>query len=312
MSNTTPKAFFAYPSSPPTLREPIQDAVRELNAGKQININTWEKCSISGKFVIHAICDAIDEADLFFADLTGLNANVMFELGYAIARDKRVWLILDETYAEEKKMFDELKVLTTVGYLPCCNSQDIISGFYDESPFLDLENTIYRTVIKPNLKPGGYQKIFHLKSQHENQAAMKVSNLLDKRLKNKIMLDDPRETPVQTLTWYGMHVFNCKGLICHFTNPKRKGAYLQTALHALVCGMAYGAGSPLLMLAEGNFLSPIDYRENLKHYNTAREATAYLEEWLPPVEKSLATKQGITAVQPSPMRLVFCQDCFDS
>ena len=303
MLNTIPKAFFAYPSSPPTLREPIQDAVRELNAGKRIDIKTWEKCGTSGNFVIKDICDAIDEAHLFFADLTGLNANVMFELGYAIARDKRVWLILDETYTEEKKMFDQLKVLTTVKYLPCCNSQNIISGFYDENPFLDLENTIYRTAIKPNLKPGGEQKVFYLKSQHENQAAMKVSTLLDNRLKNKIMLDDPRETPVQTLTRYGIHVFSCKGLICHFTNPKREGAYLQTARQALVCGMAYGAGIPLLMLAEGNFLSPIDYRENLKHYNTARDAIAYLEEWLPPVEKSLATEQGITATRPSPMRL---------
>ena len=132
---------------------------------------------------------------------------------------------------------------------------------------------------------------------------MKVSNLLDKRLPNKIILDDPHETPVQALTWYGIRVFSCKGLICHFTNPRREGAYLQTAQHALVCGMAYGAGVPLLMLAEGDFLSPIDYREHLKHYNTARDAIAYLEEWLPPVEQSLATEQGITAARPSPMRL---------
>ncbi len=303
MTNTIPKAFFAYPSSTPTLREPIQDAVRELNARKQIDIKTWEKCGTSGNFVIKDICDAIDEADLFFADLTGLNANVMFELGYAIACDKRVWLILDETYSEEKKMFDQLRVLTTVKYLPCCNSQDIVSGFYNENPFLDPGNTIYQTAIKPNLKPGGDQKVFHLKSQHENQAATKVSTLLGQRLKNKIMLDDPGETPVQTLTWYGIRVFSCKGLICHFMNPKREGTYLQTARQALVCGMAYGAGIPLLMLAEGDFLSPIDYRENLRHYNTARDATAYLEEWLPQVEKNLATEQGITAARPSPMRL---------
>ncbi len=303
MSNTIPKAFFAYPSRAPTLREPIQEAVQELNAGKQIDIKTWEKCGTSGNFVINDICEAIDEAALFFADLTGLNANVMFELGYAIAHDKRVWLILDETYIEEKKMFDQLRILTTVKYLPCCNSQDIISGFYNENPVLDLKNTIYRTAIKPNLKPGGDEKVFHLKSQHENQAAMKVSNLLNKQLKNKIMLDDPRETPVQTLTWYGIRVFSCKGLICHFTNPKREGAYLQTARQALVCGMAYGAGIPLLMLAEGNFLYPVDYRENLKHYNTARDATAYLEEWLSSVEKNLETEKSITAVRPSPMRL---------
>lgn len=303
MPDTIPKAFFAYPSSPPTLREPIQDAVRELNAAKRVKITTWEECSIGGKLLINAICDIIDEAELFLADLTGLNANVMFELGYAIARDKRVWLIFDESYTTGKKMFNQLKVLTTVGYFPCCNSDNIISGFYNHRPFADLDNTIYRTAIEPNLKPGGDLKIFYLKSQHENQASMRVSNLLQKKLPSKIILDDPRETPFQTLTWYGTRVFSCKGLVCHFTNPEREGAYIQTARHALVCGMAYGAGVPLLMLAEGEFLSPIDYREYLKHYNTARDALIYLEEWLPPIEQNLKTDQRTMAVRHSPTRL---------
>lgn len=303
MSNAIPKAFFAYPSSHPTLREPIQDAVQELNAGKRINIKTWEKCSIGGKFVIDTICTAINEATLFFADLTGLNTNVMFELGYAIARDKRIWLILDETYTDSKKMFDQLKVLTTVGYIPCCNSSDIVSGFYANPPIMDIGNTIYRTAIEPNLRPGGYQSIFYLKSQYENQAAMRMSQLLEEKLPNKIIVDDPRESTVQTLTWYGSRVFDCKGLVCHFTNPDRKGAYLQTARHALVCGMAHGSGIPLLMLAEGDFLSPIDYRDYLKHYNTARDALEHLEEWSSPIEESLKINQQSSVIPRSTARL---------
>ena len=303
MENTTPKAFFAYPSNKPTLREPIQAAVQELNAAKQVNIKTWEACNIGGKFVIDTICTAINEATLFFADLTGLNANVMFELGYAIARDKRIWLILDETYIEWKKMFDQFKVLTTVGYVPSCNSSDIVSGFYANPPITDIEKTIYRTAIEPNLRPGGYQSIFYLKSQYENQAAMRMSRLLEEKLPNKIIVDDPRESTVQTLTWYGSRVFDCKGLVCHFTNPDRKGAYLQTARHALVCGMAHGSGIPLLMLAEGDFLSPIDYRDYLKHYNTARDALEHLEEWLPPIEESLKINQQSTVIPRSTARL---------
>ena len=303
MANTIPKAFFAYPSSGRTLRESIQEAVYKLNAASGVNIKTWEECSIGGKFVINAICDAIDEAELFFADLTGLNANVMFELGYVIARDKRIWLIFDTTYTEDKKMFNQLKVLTTVGYVSCCNSQDIVSGFYKDNPVADIENTIYRTAIEPNLIPGGYPSILYLKSQHENQAAMRMSNLLEKKLSKKIIVDDPRESTVQTLTWYGSSVFGCHGLVCHFTNPQRKDAYLQTARHALVCGMAHGFQKPLLMLAEGDFLSPTDYRDYLKHYNTARDALRYLEEWLSPIEQDLATEKETTVAPRSPARL---------
>ena len=303
MTNTIPKAFFAYSSRQPTLREPIQAAVHELNAARQVDIKTWEECNIGGKFVIDTICTAINEADLFFADLTGLNANVMFELGYAIARNKRVWFIFDESYPEEKKMFDQFKVLTTVGYVPCCNSNDIVTGFYANPPIMDIDNTIYRTAIEPNLRPGGYQSIFYLKSQHENQAAMRMSRRLQERLPNKIIVDDPRESTVQTLPWYGSRVFDCKGLVCHFTNPDRVGAHLQTARHALVCGMAHGSGIPLLMLAEGNFLSPIDYRDYLKHYDAAREALEHLEEWLSPIEETLKINQESAVIPRSTVRL---------
>ena len=291
MTNVIPKAFFAYPSSPPTLKEPIQDAVDELNAACHVNIQTWEKCSIGGKLIIDTLCEAIDEAELFFVDLTGCNANVMFELGYAIARDKRIWPIFDTSYTKEKKMFDQLKVLTTVGYVPCCNSDHIVAGFYNNNPVKDMEKTIYRTAIEPTLAPRGYNSILYLKSQHENQAAKCMSHLLERRMSKKIIVDDLRESTVPPLTWYGSRVFGCKGLVCHFINPAREGAYLQTARHALVCGMAYGSGIPLLMLAEGEFLSPIDYRDYLKHYSTAPEALGYLEEWLSSVEPILKTDQ---------------------
>ena len=303
MTNVIPKAFFAYPSSTPNLMEAIHDAVHELNAAGHVNIQTWEKCNIGGKIIIDTICEAIDDAQLFFADLTGCNPNVMFELGYAIARDKRIWPIRDPSYTEEKKMFDQMKVLTTVGYLPCLNSNDIVSGFYDNNPVKDMENTIYRTTIEPSLKPRGYNSMLYLKSQHKNQAAMRMSNLLKKRMSKKIIVDNPCESTVPSLTWYGSRVFGCKGLVCHFTNPAREGASLQTARQALVCGMAYGSGIPLLMLAEGEFLSPIDYRDYLKHYSSVREALRYLEEWLPTVEQILTTDQEETSIPSSTVRL---------
>lgn len=306
MVNTIPKAFFAYPSNRPILMEAIRDAVRELNASKQVNIKTWEECNISGKPIIDTIYNEIDKAKLFFADLTGLNPNVMFELGYAIARQKRIWLIFDTTYPKEKKMFDQLQILTTVGYVHFCNSRDIVFGFYNHNPVEDIESTLYHTEIEPNLKPGGYNKILYLQSQHEGHAAMRVSYSLQKNLPNEIIFDDPSESPVRSLAWYGSRIFGCKGLVCHFMDPEREGADLQTARHALVCGMAHGAKIPLLMLAEGDFIAPSDYRKYLKHYKTAPDALNHLDNWLPPVEEALKDKDKGTAVSHSTER--FAED----
>lgn len=303
MNHTIPKAFFAYPAET-SLREAIPAAVHRLNAQSHITIRTWEDCPIGENFIVNTICREIDEADLFFADLTKLNANVMFELGYAITRKKRVWLIFDDTNEEGKHMFNQMKILTTVEYVPCCNSGDIVDAFYRERPDQDIENTMFQTAIEPGLKPGGYNSILHLKSQDKNEAAVRVSNLLQKRLSKKIIFDDPRESTVRTLTWYGSRVFDCKGLVCHFTNSERRGAsYLQTARHALVCGMAHGSEIPLLMLAEGDFLSPDDYREYLKNYTLVREALQYVEEWLPSVEHTLESPQKTPIVSRATTRL---------
>ena len=194
-------------------------------------------------------------------------------------------------------MFDQLKVLTTVGHVRCCNSEDIVSGFYKDNPIAEIEKTIFRTEIEPILTPGGsHHNVLYLKSQHENQAAMRVSRLLEQRLSKKITVDDPRESTVHTLAWYGSHVFDCSGLICHFMSHDRKGAYLQTARHSLVCGMAHGFRKPLLMLAEGDFWSPIDYRDRLKHYETSTQAISYLNQWLADIEQDLRTKQEASEV----------------
>ena len=222
----------------------------------------------------------------------------MFELGYAIARDKRIWLIFNKTYTtEEEKMFNELNVLSTVEYIDYSNSEDIVSGFYKNNPVEDIENTIFRRVIEPHLQPGGHHSILHLKNEHENEAAMRVSNLLEKKLSNRIIVDDPSKSTLPSLDWYGSHVFGCVGLVCHFANPKAAGAHVQTARHALVCGMARGFEKPLLMLAEGDFLYPADYRDNLRRYDTAREAVGHLEKWLPSIEEPLKAKQDATEIQ---------------
>ena len=295
---TTPKAFFAYPFSGQTLKEAIQDAVPKLNKSGLINIKSWEECNpSSGNFIIKTIRQAIDEAELFFADLTGLNHNVMFELGYAIAHNKRIWLIFDDTYTEAKKLFNQLGVLSTVAYTRCCNSDDIVKGFHKERPYASIENTLFQDEIERSLKDNRDPSIFHLKREHEDQAAVHVSTLLQKIFAKRITIDDPRESTVQSLAWYGSNVFNCNGMVCHFMSLKREGGYIQTARHALVCGMAYGWKKPLLMLAEDDFHPPIDFRDDLRSYKTAADALRYLKEWLPPVEQAMKVAQEATGVQ---------------
>jgi len=96
------RCFVAYPSSPADRAESIEQAIEEIRTGGVVDIDGWKSLGITGRLVIGAICDEIKRSEIFIGDVTGLNANVLFELGYAIAHKKRIWLLLN-THIERAK-----------------------------------------------------------------------------------------------------------------------------------------------------------------------------------------------------------------
>jgi len=179
MPEPPPTGFFAYPSTPKTISETIQTAVSTINRSGLVSIKVWEDCRIGGKVIVDEICKEITNADLFCADLTHLNANVMFELGFAIAKNRRVWLLLDTSIVEARKRFDQLRILTTVGYANYCNSRDIEQAFYKESPYSDLKSTIFEMAIYPNLPQGNQSKLVYLKNKHNTEASTRISKRVE-------------------------------------------------------------------------------------------------------------------------------------
>lgn len=284
MKSGSPTGFFAYPSNPPHIPETIRTSVYNINKTGVISLKTWEDCNIGGTLIIEEICRAIDDVELFCADLTTINLNVMFELGYAIATNKRIWIVLDTTLAESQNQFNQLRILTTVGFSKYCNSEDIERAFHVSRPYQDLENTIFNASIKTNLIPG-VGGILYLKSRHDIEASKRISKRVEKS-PLPLIIDDPREISVQPLVWYANQVYKAEGVLCHFTNANREGGAMINAKYALIAGMTLGFQKSLLILEEGNtFTSPIDYRDILRQYQTPTEAESFLGEWLPHLEE---------------------------
>src|ERR1022692_3195260 len=120
-SPAKPRCFAAYPSSPVDRAESIETAIEQIHSGGVVEIIGWKRLAITGRLVINAICDEIQNCQIFIADVTGLNPNVLFELGYAIAHKKRVWLLLNPSIARARKEWDRFQLLTTVGFAAYSN-----------------------------------------------------------------------------------------------------------------------------------------------------------------------------------------------
>lgn len=276
--------FVAYPSEPPSLAEIIEKAIEELNKGQIVTINGWKSSSVTGKFIINTICQDIKKRDLFICDLTNLNHNVLFELGYAIAKKRRTWILLDPSIEKSRTDYDKFKLLTTVGYSPYRNHREIVEAFYKDEPYSDLESTIYKDAIESVIKYREEPTLFYLQSGIETEASIKLSRRVYET-SLPIIIDDPNEVRIQTLSWYAQEVYNAFAVIVHFLSQDRSGWHLHNAKNSFVSGLAHGFGKNLLMLAHEPYKSPIDYRELLQTHRTAEECNMIASSWLDEIEQ---------------------------
>lgn len=303
--NQLPTGFFAYASSPPSIPATIKGAIEGINKTYTATIQSWESLRASGKYLISEICDAIDRADFFCADVTAVNPNVMFELGYAIASNKRVWLIRDESFSDAKREFEQLRLLTTIGFSPYLNSAEIIGAFFADKPHATTDQTIFTQSIEPMLTAdsAGGPSLLYLKSRYDTEASVRITRTLE-TANFGLIINDPNETNIQPLYWYAQKLFDTSGLVTHFVSPAREGFRVHNARYALISGMARGFHVGTLMLTEhSQLLAPIDYRDSMQHYTTPSEAARLTDEWLQPI--ALKTKQATerTASYVSALRL---------
>lgn len=279
-----PTAFVAYPSTP-HIAEVFRNAIKEINKSNNVVLKSWEDSKVDGKVIISVILDNIRKSDLFCADLTEINPNVLFELGYAIARSRRTWLLLDNSIQNAKKDFEELGLLTTVAYATYSNSDQLVKKFYKSNPHEDLSATIldsFRESLATSQRPAG---ILYLKSNVDNEPSIQISKRIQSSNVN-VTVDDPQES-LKSLLWYAQNVSFCAAAVCHFTPTNRIGHRITNARAAFACGMAAGFDKKLLLLGDSEYLAPVDYRLYMQHYKNTNQAIQIVGTWIEPLEEDL-------------------------
>src|SRR5690606_16053082 len=130
--------FVAYPSKPIDIASPIQGALTALRSDPSgPSLRSWEENDIAGRFIVTPILSQIDEADVLVADITCLNFNVIFEIGYPIGRRKRAYLIRNSALVGSDELVRQVGIFDTLGYRTYSNSSEltaILKGVVDAEP----------------------------------------------------------------------------------------------------------------------------------------------------------------------------------
>lgn len=121
------KGLVAYPSSPSEIGMTISESVKTLRDNPAFQeVSTWEENDIAGHCLIDPILKKIEEGNVLIADITRLNFNVVYEIGYAIGRKKRVFLIKNSSVTSDDTLIREIGIFDTLGYHPYQNSSSLV------------------------------------------------------------------------------------------------------------------------------------------------------------------------------------------
>ncbi len=279
-NNTIHKGFFVYPSEPVAIALTVQKAVRELQAHSSKQLwQTWENLKIAGQIVFCEICRAIRGSDMIAANITTLNFNVLFELGFAIGLRKPVVPVRDFTYSRDRTLFDQVGLFDVLGYQNFTNSTELRSAVTKKHAGLPLA---------PNLPDiNRRQPIYYIKSHIDTDGSLKLTSCL-KKSAFRFRTFDSREIPRLSLHEAFRQVHSSFSIVTHLMDPNRDGANVHNSRCAFIAGMALAAGKHVLMLQEGIEIQPIDYRDVVIPYTDVSSIPGHVERLVRATADSLA------------------------
>lgn len=277
------KGFFAYSSNPESSGESVQIAIREINKSGEYNIKPWSKMNVNGKVIINEIFKEIESSDFLCADLTGMNQNVLFEIGYALAKNKPIFLVFDTSIVESTRLYKELNLLTNIGYHSYSNSHDIVNGFYE---FIANEPEGKFDSLIVSINPSKTNSaLFYVKGQHVTEYTKSISNIIGSL---PTIVDDALENKVETLVWYLEQLLACPALLVEFSTTRRSGEKLQNSKCSLISGIGIGLEKDVMMVCEKPHDTPLDLKELLQKYNTVSECEKMIIPFISNLNRNIA------------------------
>ncbi len=274
--------FFGYPASPRSIGDTMRRTVTQLTQ-QGVSAKSWEHLKVDGRVVISRILGQIDQSTSAVFDLTQLNSNVAFELGYALARGKSIRILLDQSVTSGVRDFNELSTLKPLGYTPYFNSAELSSHLLASAPWED-ETTAYDDLLEPNLPEVSEPRdsLLYCPTFDPFEASSRLSAFIDERRKRgtQVLVSDPKESSFEPITWLAPSIMRSAGVLVHFAGPHRNRSTVINVRHAIAAGLARGFDTPTFMLAEPEYDAPFDYETLLQKYTYARECVQLARDWL--------------------------------
>ena len=272
--------FFAYASEPQRRVDAIRGAIEIIQGDSALGckIADWTDLPIEGNVIFCAICEAIRNARCVATDITGLNFNVLFELGFAIGAGRAIWPLVESS--EEERLYVTFDTLTTVGHSRYTNSKSIANKLSKKRPWTRGAHLPVPSLMASKPTRAARQ-ILYLRGPWDDEASLRVEETLE-HSGLSVITDDPSEVAFQPISWYLARLETSFAVLMELGRQTGDRGSLHIAKCALVAGVSVACGRRLLMIGDNIDGGPIDYRDLLRSYKNAADAAAITRQWLAP------------------------------
>lgn len=279
---TQPIYFAAYPISAPAVADCFRAASERL-AKMNINLQIWEQNDNCGIPLTDPIFGKIDSSTAVVADITRINFNVTFEIGYAIARRKRVFLVRNNGILDNRRDMERVGIFDTLGYKTYENSEnlrDMIFQFNDFTPMnIDYE---------PNVSTPIYLIELPVRSEFMGRLVSRI-----KKSKTRFRSFNPGEQVRLSAGEAIGNVSKAFGIVIPIAPDTMPDAYIHNIRAAFVAGLGFGLEKPTLLIQEYGGPMPLDVRDIVKTIRNPEEINDHISDLVSSAFEALQGQEPI-------------------
>lgn len=250
--------FYAYASFPAEIGQTIEEAVRIVNDQSLLCVKTWKALDIVGHFISEEVLEGIDSCDFLMADISVLNFNVTYEIGYAIGKGKRILLTRNKSIRERNLTIKEVGIFDTLGYEEYQNSNELCSF---------IKDTKNKKPLNISKKINTKSPVYVLEGLHKTDWATRIISRI-KKARYLFRSFDPNEQPRLSASDAINQVSQSHGVVVPLLSSNAVGSEVHNMRGAFIAGLADGMEKALCILQHGEEPVPLDYRDfvNTSHH----------------------------------------------
>jgi hypothetical protein len=265
--------FVAFPSRDPALAGSVMDAVRRANAlPLPVRYEPWPFNDLPGNPVISPILERIDESPFVIADITYLNLNVVYEVGFSIGRSKRAFLVRHGGIDGDQQIANAVGIFDTLGYHEYNDAEDLKNR---------LAAHIETTHPTFSISLDHQSRVYLIEPPNRGADVGVMVSCIKKAGYGRYRSFTPEEDSRLSATDAIRQVAASSGIFIPLQSSNISSGVIHNIRCMFVAGLADGMGKPKLVLSPALYDTPLDIRDDVKTWHHPGEIRNHVAEFCP-------------------------------